>query len=159
MQAALDKVARNRTTIVIAHRLSTIKDADNIIVLAHGQVIQQGTHDSLLEDRDGAYSKLVYAQQLVVNAPSSLASEESLDEKKSKRESIVIEEECYETPVDSESGDKTQLEKIPDRLKSRGILQSFGMLLAEQKRNWIRYLLMVVAAMAAACKYLHEAGK
>jgi ABC-type multidrug transport system ATPase subunit len=66
VQAALNKVSQNRTTIVIAHRLSTIKDADNIVFLAGGKVLQQGTHESLLADGNGPYWKLVNAQQLMV---------------------------------------------------------------------------------------------
>ncbi|KKA21933.1 Xenobiotic-transporting ATPase [Rasamsonia emersonii CBS 393.64] len=63
VQAALDKAAEGRTTIVIAHRLSTIKNAHNIVVLVGGKVAEQGTHDELL-DSNGAYFKLVEAQRI-----------------------------------------------------------------------------------------------
>ena len=63
VQAALDIAAQGRTTIVIAHRLSTIKTADNIVVMSGGRVIEQGSHDKLLEKK-GAYSKLVDAQRI-----------------------------------------------------------------------------------------------
>lgn len=56
VQQALDRVSRDRTTIVIAHKLSTIRNANNIAVLAKGVLVEQGTHDQLLE-RDGAYGK------------------------------------------------------------------------------------------------------
>lgn len=64
VQAALDKAAQGRTTIVIAHRLSTIKTADNIVVMSEGRIVEQGTHDELLEKR-GAYYNLVEAQRIV----------------------------------------------------------------------------------------------
>ncbi len=48
VQAAIDKVSKERTTIVIAHKLSTVKEADRIIVLENGRVIEEGTHHSLL---------------------------------------------------------------------------------------------------------------
>ncbi|KAJ5736534.1 ABC multidrug transporter mdr1 [Penicillium malachiteum] len=64
VQAALDKVAEGRTTIVIAHRLSTIKNADNIVVFAKGAIQEQGTHSELLIKK-GHYHRLVEAQYIV----------------------------------------------------------------------------------------------
>ena len=61
IQEALDELCRGRTTLVVAHRLSTIKNADEIAVISDGQIVEQGTHDSLLE-QNGVYAKL-YAQQ------------------------------------------------------------------------------------------------
>ena len=63
VQAALERAAEGRTTIVIAHRLSTIKTAHNIVVLVNGKIAEQGTHDELV-DRGGAYRKLVEAQRI-----------------------------------------------------------------------------------------------
>ena len=63
VQAALDVAAQGRTTIVIAHRLSTIKTADNIVVMSQGRIIEQGSHDELLE-RKTAYYNLVEAQRI-----------------------------------------------------------------------------------------------
>ena len=57
IQAALQKVMHNRTTLVIAHRLSTIENADVILVIDHGRIVEQGTHRELIE-KNGAYSRL-----------------------------------------------------------------------------------------------------
>ena len=54
---------RNRTSIVIAHRLSTIQNADNIIVMKKGEIVEQGKHIDLLEKK-GVYHKLVLLQSL-----------------------------------------------------------------------------------------------
>ncbi|NIY95510.1 ABC transporter ATP-binding protein, partial [Salipiger sp. HF18] len=57
VQAALDRLAQGRTTLVIAHRLSTVRHADKIVVMDQGRVVEEGTHDALLE-RNGAYARL-----------------------------------------------------------------------------------------------------
>ncbi|KAJ5704564.1 hypothetical protein N7536_000253 [Penicillium majusculum] len=63
VQAALDRAAEGRTTIVIAHRLSTIKSAHNIVVFVNGSIVEQGSHAQLTE-HDGPYFKLVEAQRI-----------------------------------------------------------------------------------------------
>ncbi|CAI0472895.1 unnamed protein product [Linum tenue] len=63
VQQALDRLMRNRTTVMVAHRLSTIKNADQISVIQDGRIIEQGTHSSLVQKREGAYFKLINLQQ------------------------------------------------------------------------------------------------
>ena len=63
VQKALENMMKNRTSIVIAHRLSTIQKADNIIVLAKGEIVEQGKHEELLENK-GVYYNLVKMQSL-----------------------------------------------------------------------------------------------
>ncbi|KAK2427758.1 ABC transporter B family member [Trifolium repens] len=63
VQQALDRLMQNRTTVMVAHRLSTIRNADQISVLQDGKIIEQGTHSSLIENKNGPYYKLVNLQQ------------------------------------------------------------------------------------------------
>ncbi|VAI48198.1 unnamed protein product [Triticum turgidum subsp. durum] len=63
VQQALDRVMKNRTTVMVAHRLSTIKNADVISVIQDGKIIEQGDHQHLIENKNGAYHKLVNLQQ------------------------------------------------------------------------------------------------
>jgi ATP-binding cassette subfamily C protein CydCD len=72
VRGALDRLARDRTTIVIAHRLSTVRDADLIVVLDDGRVQEIGTHDALVA-RGGLYARLV-ARQLGVAAGAPRAA-------------------------------------------------------------------------------------
>ena len=62
IQTELEEIARDRTTLVIAHRLSTIVNADQILVLDHGRIVERGTHHELL-DADGAYARMWRIQQ------------------------------------------------------------------------------------------------
>ncbi len=61
IQKAMAALRSNRTSFVIAHRLSTIRDADTILVMEHGDIVEQGDHDTLLA-ADGAYARLYNAQ-------------------------------------------------------------------------------------------------
>lgn len=61
VQDALEKMMQNRTSIVIAHRLSTIQNADTIVVLQKGEIVEQGSHTALME-KDGVYKRLVTMQ-------------------------------------------------------------------------------------------------
>jgi ATP-binding cassette subfamily B protein len=61
IQKAMAALRTNRTSFVIAHRLSTIRDADTILVMENGAIVEQGNHRELLE-RDGAYARLYNSQ-------------------------------------------------------------------------------------------------
>nr|GMD91550.1 ABC transporter B family member 11-like [Ipomoea batatas] len=63
VQEALEKVMVNRTTVIVAHRLSTIRNADIIAVVHQGRIAEKGTHSQLLEDPQGAYSRLLHLQE------------------------------------------------------------------------------------------------
>lgn len=64
MQVATEKITKDRTSIVIAHRLATIQKADNIIVMDAGRIVEQGTHQELLQNENGYYRNLYEVQFL-----------------------------------------------------------------------------------------------
>jgi ATP-binding cassette subfamily B (MDR/TAP) protein 1 len=86
VQAALEAASEGRTTITIAHRLSTIKDAHNIVVMSQGRIVEQGTHDDLLEKR-GSYYNLVTAQAIA--AVNELTAEEEEAIEKEETEALI----------------------------------------------------------------------
>ncbi|KAM0434503.1 hypothetical protein ACHAPT_003599 [Fusarium lateritium] len=135
VQAALDKVAQNRTTITIAHRLSTIKKADRIIVLKKGRVVESGTHDSLIAIDGGVYSGLVHAQSLSLGEPTDAAEDMADYADKpglARIKSIAASE--------GEAGKETPGEK------TRGIFKSFGRLFFESRNVWPFFAITVFAA-------------
>jgi ATP-binding cassette subfamily B protein len=72
VQQALDELAKGRTTIAIAHRLSTIRDADQILVLDGGRIVEQGTHEELA-GAGGRYSALLAGAAVAEDEPASLS--------------------------------------------------------------------------------------
>jgi subfamily B ATP-binding cassette protein MsbA len=64
VQEALTELMKNRTTLVVAHRLSTIQNADKILVINEGQIVETGTHEELLSKSEGYYRKLASMQEL-----------------------------------------------------------------------------------------------
>lgn len=141
VQAALDRVAKNRTTITIAHRLSTIKKADRIVVLKKGKVVESGTHETLLEITNGVYSGLVNAQALSLGEPAE--AEESAEAEP---------EEIELAPTKSAAqsvGEQTKAKDAKEKL--RGLFDSFGRLFYETRSHWYMMILTIIfAAISAA---------
>ncbi len=68
VQIGLERLMKNRTTIIIAHRLSTIADADNILVIAQGKIAQYGSPQVLLKDKKGLYAQMIHLQESLLSA-------------------------------------------------------------------------------------------
>ncbi|KAJ5285408.1 hypothetical protein N7534_004364 [Penicillium rubens] len=140
VQAALDRVSRNRTTLVIAHRLSTVRRADRIIVLRDGLKIEEGTHDELLAVEDGLYRGLVNAQKLEIAADDEDGTVETI-------EPFKEELEHYATASAEDSQEEAK------KTKKRGFFTSVGLLMYESRTHWPFFLLALLGILGAASAY------
>ncbi|KAM0739487.1 hypothetical protein ACQRIT_007224 [Beauveria bassiana] len=158
VQAALDRVARNRTTVTIAHRLSTIKQADAIVVLKRGRVVETGTHESLLGVEGGVYAGLVNAQSISLGEAADAGEGVAEDEEEEEEEGEAGEGEVVDianlTREKSRGAKEAQVvvaaaaaEKEEE--KNRGFFDSFGRFFYETRSHWHMMLLMILAAACA----------
>ncbi|KAI8141627.1 putative ABC transporter protein [Fennellomyces sp. T-0311] len=94
VQRALDAASTDRTTIVIAHRLSTIRNADLIVVMQQGELVEHGTHNELLK-RDGVYAELVRKQQIATKQVGANEDEEFDEEEFLRKENEELEHQIH----------------------------------------------------------------
>ncbi|OQE00226.1 hypothetical protein PENVUL_c056G09687 [Penicillium vulpinum] len=142
VQAALDRVSQDRTTIMIAHRLSTVRRADKIVVMKDGKDIEEGSHEELILKK-GIYHDLVHAQQLEpltglmdADVPGSISSQ---------KEEIMPED--YTTKEGSDQNCQDNLDPEPKR--KFGFFHSFGVLIYENRSHWVLYALTLIGAIGA----------
>ncbi|KAL2144004.1 hypothetical protein VTI28DRAFT_9686 [Corynascus sepedonium] len=136
VQAALDKVSRDRTTVVIAHRLATIRKADNIIVLRKGKAVQQGTHDALMAQEGAPYHVLATAQQLMQETSSAGEGERNYD----TTTTTLVE-------MSSDSEGETREQQPKKEQKAQGLWTKFILLLCEQKGRKLWYTILLLSAV------------
>ncbi|KAM0490767.1 hypothetical protein ACHAP8_011235 [Fusarium lateritium] len=159
VQQALDNVSKGRTTITIAHKLATIRNADNIVVMEKGRIIEQGTHHSLLE-AGGAYCSLVKAQDLTAAATpevdSDSVTEAGQDDTDHELSGLARPLTRYSTTT------KRQLESDLDRddyekFKRVGLLTTIWRLVRSSPELKWTYLWLVLSCMFASAAYPGQA--
>lgn len=155
VQKALNNVSKDRTTIVIAHKLATIREADNIVVMAKGRILEQGTHGSLLA-ANGAYARLVQAQTLTSNTnadvPDTSSTSDEEDEGKNEQEQTEV--ELSRSLTRYATADRAHLQRLSDRDNYENFEQYglFGIVVAmvratpELNRIYAAVFLLCVAA-------------
>lgn len=137
VQKALNNVAKGRTMIVIAHRLSTIRDADNIIVMAKGETIEQGSHNELLE-RGGTYSRLVRLQDL---GKGSASSDDEDDDP------VKHEAGAHLDPVLSRASQHVVADITQSDAISYGLLKGLWLVIREQRPLWFSGFILVIISV------------
>lgn len=141
VQAALDQVSRDRTTITIAHRLSTVRNADSIVVIQDGASVEHGSHQELMT-KGGVYHSLVSSQQL-----------EPLEEfvVKEAEELLISHKEEVGSNDYSADEEKAEAAQTSSKKRSRGLIRSLGIVFYEHRAHWILYVLTVASAIGAGC--------
>ena len=146
VQAALDRVSKGRTTITIAHRLSTIQKADSIVVLRHGAAVEEGTHQSLLAQEDGVYSKLVGAQNLETQADGG--------------EDVSTSDAAFETTAEALEKKHSELvqaaglvDEKDDSYQAKPIVPTIWSFLREQKSQWFWFSVILVSTMGCGALF------
>ncbi|KAF1976608.1 multidrug resistance protein-like protein 1 [Bimuria novae-zelandiae CBS 107.79] len=147
VQQALDSVSRNRTTIVIAHKLSTIKNADNIAVMSNGSVIEQGTHDELLE-RKGAYAGLVSAQDL----GQADKTEEAIAQEQDGEKPTLVRTQTHVTSMHSPAAARTGKDGI-----NYNLISCIFIVFWEHRRLWPCFLILVATSLMGGATYPTQA--
>ncbi|KAF2708657.1 multidrug resistance protein-like protein 1 [Pleomassaria siparia CBS 279.74] len=147
VQQALDNVSENRTTIVIAHKLSTIRNADNIAVMSDGCVVEQGTHNQLIES-DGAYARLVRAQDL-----GHADKDEGLDiDDQGKARDSLVRTQTQVASIHGEASKEINKDGI-----NYSLFKCIIIILQEQGGLWPWFLLLTVAAILGGLTYPAQA--
>jgi ATP-binding cassette, subfamily B (MDR/TAP), member 1 len=103
---------RHRTTVMIAHRLASVKSADNIIVMGKGRIVEQGNHDTLMSNPDGAYRNLIEAQKF--------SSDSEDNESPTPTKVASIETDRIESEEKHRETETASSEPTPDESKSFG---------------------------------------
>ncbi|CAG7945048.1 unnamed protein product [Penicillium olsonii] len=151
VQKALNNVSQGRTTITIAHKLATIRDADNIVVMERGRILEQGTHNSLL-GANGAYSRLVRAQDLSVNENGSDDPEDSDNAEDMNKAELTT--ELTRSSTLTRSGLEKQLSRDDyDQWKRLGLFHVVWRLVKSNPEIKLAFGILALACLAAAAAF------
>eukprot|EP01117_Protostelium_nocturnum_P020650 TRINITY_DN93_c0_g1_i2.p1 TRINITY_DN93_c0_g1~~TRINITY_DN93_c0_g1_i2.p1 ORF type:complete len:1279 (-),score=509.25 TRINITY_DN93_c0_g1_i2:186-4022(-) len=162
VQKALDVASKDRTTIVIAHRLSTIKNADLIVVMKEGELVEKGTHDDLY-NLGGIYTELVNKQKIKMQADPLSAKidaplndeeleKQLLNEKVAVVQSVVNEDGTKDTIIMMDDGKvvkKKQKESAEQTQIRRSKMSPMRRVLSMMKSEWHLLLLGIIGSIGA----------
>lgn len=150
IQSSLAKVIHGRTTISIAHRLSTIKDADHIIVLKDGRVLEQGSHSELVA-KDKTYASMVETQTLRTTTPLKRPNSGDVPTPKFRKgtsnESPITEKETF--PDSDQTVNEPLKEQLVDPLGSQRSIWSTVRGIASLSRPQLMFVILGMAAATA----------
>ncbi|KAK1977033.1 P-loop containing nucleoside triphosphate hydrolase protein [Colletotrichum cereale] len=153
VQKALDSASRDRTTIVIAHKLATIRNADNIVVMSKGKIIEQGRHEYLVA-MGGTYANLVKSQDLSIDNRET--SDESSEDKFTKDTTLIQTAPRYSTQDARVSISLEDRENF-DLCDQTGLFRSVFKMARATPRIYSWYLVCSVACLIGAALFPGQA--
>lgn len=153
VQAALEAAAAGRTTITIAHRLSTIKDAHNIVVMSQGRIVEQGSHDALLE-KQGAYFKLVSAQNIAAVDDLTAEEEERIEEEEERLAKKLSRKAEDDSAFDPEDDIAAKLQKSASRKSVSSVVLQKTAAEVEQKYSLWTLLKLITSFNSPEWKWM-----
>ncbi|CAD5220372.1 unnamed protein product [Bursaphelenchus okinawaensis] len=164
VQEALDKASKGRTTLIIAHRLSTVKNADRIVAMERGRIVESGSHDELME-RKGVYYNLVNAQvfeDTVNDNNGNKKEEEDVVSSTSRNSSPVrhLARNSIPESVEPQSGQKkkpdakTELKRLEKELKEENAKpKDFVSILKYARPEWLMLIFGVLVCIIEGCVF------
>jgi ATP-binding cassette subfamily B (MDR/TAP) protein 1 len=155
VQKALDSASKNRTTLVIAHKLATIRDADNIVVMSKGKIVEQGKHDDLVA-LNGTYSKLVQAQDLSTskgNFDTRISDGESTTSTEAME--LVQSLAKYNTAINENLASQMNREDF-DLYKSTGLLHTIWKMIRSAPELRAYFVIISIACAVGGKSALHN---
>ena len=186
VQKALDNLSQSRTTLVIAHNLSTIQKADKIIVFSQGKVVEEGTHQQLLE-MEGEYHRLVNAQSLEASkSPTTQPKKEDEIKGSSELEPFSEKEHIYtdsttqlsqitlpvktgenaeeeavavkETSQDTDEASKEAEDtEEPNIARKLSLMRCVGVILKQQRHLWFLFLAGIIGSCGGGAAFPAQA--
>ncbi|KAH7148249.1 P-loop containing nucleoside triphosphate hydrolase protein [Dactylonectria macrodidyma] len=149
VQQALDSASKNRTTVVIAHKLATIRNADNIVAMSKGTIVEQGRHQDLV-DLQGVYSKLVKAQDLSTTGVTDDAESSHLDDSGANKPVEPIQSLATVETAEGETSALLRSREDHDLYPKSGIIHAIYRLVQSTPELVYWYLLTAVSCVVGA---------
>lgn len=148
VQKALDRASKNRTTIIIAHKLATIRNADNIVVMSQGKIMEEGRHEELVA-RKGIYATLVKAQDLAsVSIERNDNSEDDMNTPNEDSDKGCTQALAMIRTAEAQQMAELQVREDHELHQKTGIIRSVWKLLIGTTEIWLWFAVTIATCIA-----------